>query len=98
MVLQCKHKKDKNKAFVEILVKLNRNISVQVNAHTTILGFIPSMIGVYKEAFWFSLAVGVMRGLIFLFFLPSFSFCRCLWRWEEMIKKKLCLYLQQKNK
>ncbi|NDV65520.1 efflux RND transporter permease subunit [Bacteroides sp. 224] len=44
---------------------------------STVLGFIPFMIGVYKEAFWFPLAAGTMGGLIFsffaiFFFLPVF--------------------------
>jgi multidrug efflux pump subunit AcrB len=44
---------------------------------STILGFIPFMIGEYKEAFWFPLAAGTCGGLILsfialFFFLPLF--------------------------
>jgi multidrug efflux pump subunit AcrB len=44
---------------------------------STILGFIPFMIGNYKEAFWFPLAAGTIGGLIvsfiaLFFFLPLF--------------------------
>jgi Cation/multidrug efflux pump len=45
---------------------------------STILGFIPFMVGTNKEAFWFPLAVGTIGGLIMslvgiFFFLPVFS-------------------------
>jgi multidrug efflux pump subunit AcrB len=44
---------------------------------STVLGFIPFMVGEYKEAFWFPLAAGTVGGLIFsfialFFFLPLF--------------------------
>ena len=44
---------------------------------STILGFIPFMVGQYKEAFWFPLAAGTVGGLIvsfiaLFFFLPMF--------------------------
>jgi multidrug efflux pump subunit AcrB len=44
---------------------------------STVLGFIPFMIGEYREAFWFPLAVGTIGGLVFsflalFFFLPLF--------------------------
>ncbi|GHT61511.1 multidrug efflux pump protein [Bacteroidia bacterium] len=44
---------------------------------STILGFIPFMIGEYKEAFWFPLAAGTIGGLVvsfiaLFFFLPLF--------------------------
>ncbi|MDR1582337.1 MAG: efflux RND transporter permease subunit [Prevotellaceae bacterium] len=44
---------------------------------STVLGFIPFMIGEYREAFWFPLAAGTTGGLIFsfvaiFFFLPLF--------------------------
>ncbi|GHT05445.1 hypothetical protein AGMMS49525_12770 [Bacteroidia bacterium] len=44
---------------------------------STILGFIPFMLGEYKEAFWFPLAAGTIGGLIasfiaLFFFLPLF--------------------------
>jgi multidrug efflux pump subunit AcrB len=44
---------------------------------STILGFLPFMIGEYKEAFWFPLAAGTVGGLIvsfiaLFFFLPLF--------------------------
>ncbi|GAB6008813.1 efflux RND transporter permease subunit [Dysgonomonas reticulitermitis] len=44
---------------------------------STVLGFIPFMIGEYKEAFWFPLAAGTISGLILSFialfiFLPLF--------------------------
>jgi multidrug efflux pump subunit AcrB len=44
---------------------------------STVLGFIPFMIGEYREAFWFPLAAGSIGGLIFsfiaiFFFLPLF--------------------------
>jgi len=44
---------------------------------STILGFMPFIIGATKEAFWFPLAVGTIGGLIFsllgiIFFLPMF--------------------------
>lgn len=45
---------------------------------STILGFIPFMVGENKEAFWFPLAAGTIGGLIMsvvgiFFFLPSFA-------------------------
>jgi multidrug efflux pump subunit AcrB len=44
---------------------------------STILGFIPFLIGEYREAFWFPLAAGTVGGLVFsflalFFFLPLF--------------------------
>ena len=44
---------------------------------STVFGFIPFMVGQYKEAFWFPLAAGTSGGLIFslialFFFLPLF--------------------------
>jgi multidrug efflux pump subunit AcrB len=44
---------------------------------STILGFIPFMLGAYKEAFWFPLAAGTIGGLVvsfmaLVFFLPMF--------------------------
>jgi multidrug efflux pump subunit AcrB len=44
---------------------------------STVLGFIPFMIGEYREAFWFPLAAGTIGGLVFsfiaiFFFLPLF--------------------------
>lgn len=44
---------------------------------STVLGFIPFMVGEYKEAFWFPLAAGTIGGLVFSFialfvFLPLF--------------------------
>ena len=44
---------------------------------STVLGFIPFMVGEYKEAFWFPLAAGTIGGLVFsfiaiFFFLPLF--------------------------
>jgi multidrug efflux pump subunit AcrB len=44
---------------------------------STILGFIPFMVGEYREAFWFPLAAGTVGGLVFsfvalFFFLPLF--------------------------
>jgi multidrug efflux pump subunit AcrB len=44
---------------------------------STVLGFIPFMIGEYREAFWFPLAAGTVGGLVFsfialFFFLPLF--------------------------
>lgn len=44
---------------------------------STILGFIPFMIGEYREAFWFPLAAGTCGGLLFsflalIFYLPLF--------------------------
>lgn len=56
--------------------------SVKVNPifltiFSTILGFIPFMVGEYREAFWFPLAAGTVGGLVFsfvaiFFFLPLF--------------------------
>ncbi|MBR4845718.1 MAG: efflux RND transporter permease subunit, partial [Bacteroidaceae bacterium] len=45
---------------------------------STILGFIPFMVGTGKEAFWFPLAAGTVGGLIMslvgvFLFLPVFS-------------------------
>jgi multidrug efflux pump subunit AcrB len=44
---------------------------------STVLGFIPFMVGEYREAFWFPLAAGTIGGLVFsflalFFFLPLF--------------------------
>jgi multidrug efflux pump subunit AcrB len=44
---------------------------------STVLGFIPFMVGEYREAFWFPLAAGTIGGLIFsllalFFYLPLF--------------------------
>ncbi|MDR2627045.1 MAG: efflux RND transporter permease subunit [Dysgonamonadaceae bacterium] len=44
---------------------------------STVLGFIPFMVGEYREAFWFPLAAGTVGGLVFsfialFFFLPLF--------------------------
>lgn len=44
---------------------------------STVLGFIPFMVGEYKEAFWFPLAAGTIGGLVLSFvalfvFLPLF--------------------------
>jgi multidrug efflux pump subunit AcrB len=44
---------------------------------STILGFIPFMVGEYREAFWFPLAAGTVGELVFsfvalFFFLPMF--------------------------
>jgi multidrug efflux pump subunit AcrB len=44
---------------------------------STALGFIPFMVGEYREAFWFPLAAGAVGGLVFsfialFFFLPLF--------------------------
>lgn len=48
---------------------------------STILGFIPFMIGTDKEAFWFPLAAGTIGGLVMsvigiFFFLPVFVLCK----------------------
>ena len=56
---------------------------------STILGFIPFMVGTDKEAFWFPLASGTIGGLIMsiigiFFFLPVF----CLPR-KKILKSKL---------
>jgi len=61
---------------------------------TTILGFIPFMIGLDKESFWFPLAAGTIGGLlmsmigIFLF-LPIFLMKRRLIVPKKKSKKKL---------
>jgi multidrug efflux pump subunit AcrB len=52
-------------------------IPIFLTIFSTILGFIPFMIGDYKEAFWFPLAAGTVGGLIVSFialfvFLPMF--------------------------
>jgi multidrug efflux pump subunit AcrB len=52
-------------------------IPIFLTVFSTILGFIPFMIGEYKEAFWFPLAAGTVGGLIvsflaLFFFLPLF--------------------------
>jgi multidrug efflux pump subunit AcrB len=52
-------------------------IPIFLTIFSTILGFIPFMIGEYKEAFWFPLAAGTVGGLIVSFialfvFLPMF--------------------------
>ena len=39
---------------------------------STVLGFIPFMIGEFREAFWFPLAVGTIGGLLFSFFAIMF--------------------------
>lgn len=49
---------------------------------STILGFIPFVIGGQNEVFWFALAAGTIGGLVFslmaiLFFLPIFVFRKC---------------------
>jgi multidrug efflux pump subunit AcrB len=56
----------------------NAKISpIVLTIFSTILGFIPFMTGIYREAFWFPLAVGTIGGLVFsflalFFFLPLF--------------------------
>jgi multidrug efflux pump subunit AcrB len=52
-------------------------VPIFLTIFSTILGFIPFMIGEYKEAFWFPLAAGTVGGLIIsflalFFFLPLF--------------------------
>lgn len=58
---------------------------------STILGFVPFMVGADKEAFWFPLAAGTIGGLVMsvigiFFFLPVFVLRRRDWR----PKKTLC--------
>ena len=55
---------------------------------STILGFIPFMVGTDKEAFWFPLAVGTIGGLLMsvigiFFFLPVFALKR-----KSILRKK----------
>jgi multidrug efflux pump subunit AcrB len=64
-----------SKAYIKAWnVKVN---PIFLTIFSTILGFIPFMIGEYKEAFWFPLAAGTIGGLVFsfialFFFLPLF--------------------------
>lgn len=58
---------------------------------STILGFIPFMVGTDKEAFWFPLAAGTIGGLVMsiigiFFFLPVFSLKR----------KEVCKYFKRR--
>jgi len=58
---------------------------------STILGFIPFMVGTDKEAFWFPLAAGTIGGLVMsiigiFFFLPVFSLKR----------KEVCKYSKRR--
>ena len=53
-------------------------IPISLTVLSTILGFIPFMVGEFKESFWFPLAAGTIGGLIMsviaiFFFLPAFS-------------------------
>jgi multidrug efflux pump subunit AcrB len=55
---------------------------------STVLGFIPFMVGISKEAFWFPLAAGTIGGLIMsvigiFFFLPLFALKR-----EKRVKRE----------
>ena len=55
----------------------NKIFPVLLTISSTILGFIPFVIGGQNEVFWFALAVGTIGGLIFsmigiLFYLPLF--------------------------
>lgn len=64
---------------------------------STILGFIPFMVGTDKEAFWFPLAAGTIGGLVMsiigiFFFLPVFSLKRkevCKYSKRRVALKKL---------
>ena len=52
-------------------------IPIFLTSSSTLLGFIPFMVGEGKEAFWFPLAAGTMGGLIMsfvgiFFYLPMF--------------------------
>jgi multidrug efflux pump subunit AcrB len=52
-------------------------IPIFLTISSTLLGFIPFMVGEGKEAFWFPLAAGTMGGLIMsfvgiFFYLPMF--------------------------
>jgi multidrug efflux pump subunit AcrB len=54
-----------------------KDLIIFLTIFSTILGFIPFMIGEYREAFWFPLAAGTIGGLIvsfiaLFFFLPLF--------------------------
>ena len=56
-------------------------VPISLTIISTILGFIPFMVGVEKEAFWFPLAAGTIGGLIMsvvgiFFLLPLFSFSK----------------------
>ena len=56
-------------------------IPIFLTVVSTILGFVPFMIGSEKEAFWFPLAAGTIGGLVMslvgiLVYLPVFSLSR----------------------
>ena len=53
------------KAYVKAINAKIRPISLTIIS--TILGFMPFLIGRYREAFWYPLAVGTIGGLIFSF-------------------------------
>ena len=60
------------------ILKNSKIIPIFLTVVSTILGFIPFMIGQGKEAFWFPLAAGTIGGLIasilgIFMFLPIFS-------------------------
>ncbi|MDR2627619.1 MAG: hypothetical protein LBC40_06270 [Dysgonamonadaceae bacterium] len=61
------------------------------------LGFIPFMVGEYRDAFWFPLAAGTVGGLIFsfialFFFLPLFMGVGKKLQFGHMYKKNVILY------
>jgi multidrug efflux pump subunit AcrB len=76
-------KKFPNEENVKLYLEAYRQkiVPILLTIISTVLGFIPFVIGGQNEVFWFALAVGTMGGLLFsvlaiIFYLPIFSISR----------------------